>query len=64
MDHDKHRRAEVPPTPKAAKGTPPRQVAPVAEAPEDYSDPVCVCEAEPYWQEVAERLEREARVPK
>jgi hypothetical protein len=26
---------------------------------EEYSDPICVCEAEPYWQEIAERLERD-----
>jgi hypothetical protein len=29
------------------------------EDPEEYGDPICVCEAEPYWREVAERLERE-----
>jgi hypothetical protein len=30
------------------------------EPPEDYSDPVCVCEPEPYWQEIAERLQRDS----
>ena len=33
-----------------------------AESPEnyeDYSDPICVCEPEPYWQEIAAQLERE-----
>lgn len=30
------------------------------ESPEDYSDPICVCEAEPYWQEIAERLKRDS----
>lgn len=29
------------------------------EDPEEWADPICVCEAEPYWQEVAEQLERE-----
>lgn len=29
------------------------------EDPEEYADPICVCEPEPYWQEVAEKLERE-----
>lgn len=29
------------------------------EDPEEYADPICVCEPEPYWQEVAEQLERE-----
>lgn len=29
------------------------------EDPEEYGDPICVCEPEPYWQEIAEQLERE-----
>ena len=46
---------EAPPAPP--KHAPANAEAP--EDPEDYSDPICVCEPEPYWQEVAERLERE-----
>jgi hypothetical protein len=74
MAHDKHRRAEAPATPKAAaeavkvpkaakdRATPASVDA--KEDPEDYSDPICVCEPEPYWQEIAERLEQESRAPK
>ncbi len=72
MDHDKHRRAEAPATPKAAavkapkgaKGRVTQNGVDAKEDPEDYSDPICVCEPEPYWQEIAERLEREAPRPK
>lgn len=27
----------------------------------DWSDPVCTCEAEPYWLEVSEELEQQDR---
>jgi hypothetical protein len=33
---------------------------PVASVP-DWGDPVCSCEAEPYWLEVEEELERQRR---
>lgn len=62
MAHDKHSReataskANAPGDPKVAKHPVPPEDT---EDPEDYSDPICVCEPEPYWQEVAERLERE-----
>ena len=49
-----------------AGGSGPAQTAakerePEWEDPEEYADPICVCEPEPYWQEVAEQLEREKR---
>lgn len=28
------------------------------EDPAEWADPICVCEPEPYWQEVAEQLAR------
>jgi hypothetical protein len=45
---------EAPAAKKENAGTAP-------ERPEDYSDPICVCEAEPYWQEIAEQLERDSQ---
>jgi hypothetical protein len=66
----KHKRAKKPVQrggPRSA--SPPQGEAPAArkekeaaepEEPEDYSDPICVCEAEPYWQEIAERLGRDS----
>ncbi len=42
-----------PPAPRNEKEAKP-------ESPEDYSDPICVCEPEPYWQEIAERLKRDS----
>ncbi len=57
-------KAETARPPKPAKsGVTPKAVK-APEDPEDYSDPICVCEPEPYWQEVAERMEREARASK
>lgn len=50
---------------QVAGGSGPAQGAEAAEPewedPEEYADPICVCEPEPYWQEVAEQLEREKR---
>lgn len=47
---------------QVAGGSGPGQAAePEWEDPEEYADPICVCEPEPYWQEVAEQLEREKR---
>lgn len=43
----------------APKDRAPEPKPEVKEDPEEWADPICVCEAEPYWQEVAERLERE-----
>ena len=51
-----------PASPSQAKAPAPNQKSDAAapESPEDYSDPICVCEAEPYWQEIAERLKRDS----
>lgn len=47
---------------QVAGGSGPGQAAEAEwEDPEEYADPICVCEPEPYWQEVAEQLEREKR---
>ncbi len=56
-----------PPDPaKKAQGQGAEKSAPEEppEDPEEYADPICVCEPEPYWQEIAERMAREARSSK
>ncbi len=59
MDHDKHRKAEPLEAPKVERDRVVPKAPDAPEDPEDYSDPICVCEPEPYWQEIAEQLERE-----
>lgn len=51
-DHSKARQRPKPEEPPPPKPEP-------KEDPAEWGDPICVCEAEPYWQEVADRLERE-----
>jgi hypothetical protein len=65
MDHDKHRPAAPPAAPLEDPKLEKDRVSPKApDDPEDYSDPICVCEPEPYWQEIAEQLEREKSAQK
>jgi hypothetical protein len=47
-----------PRAPEPAPRPAPRKKDEAPESPDDYSDPICVCEPEPYWQEIAERLKQ------